>query len=67
MKNVIEAVSAHYNAIITECGAVKFSKYDSEFCITDGRIYAMVDDRFCSSGKVVKSLAQVEAFVEAHK
>lgn len=63
MNALFEKIKKHYGGVVS-AHCIKFESGDSSFCVTNGRVYQTVDDRFCGTGKAAKTLAAVVKFVE---
>lgn len=64
MSNLMQVVANEFGGKICN-DAVKFSKGDDSFCLTDGTLYAASDDgSFLPGFKKVRSIAAVRKFVE---
>ena len=61
---LIEAVAKQFNGTVTANDTVKFSYGEDDYCLTDGTLYAVVDNRFLPGFKKVKTLKAVEKFVQ---
>jgi len=64
MTNLIKQVASKFNGVIIGQDTVKFSFGDDDYCVTDGTIYATLDDgTFLPGCKKVKGILAVEHFV----
>lgn len=64
MKNLIKQVADKFNGKIISDDTVDFAFGDDTYCLTDGTLYATLDDgSFLPGFKKVRSLLAVENFV----
>ena len=64
MKKLIKQVADKFNGKIISDDTVDFSFGDDAYCLTDGTLYATLDDgSFLPGFKKVRSLLAVENFV----
>jgi hypothetical protein len=64
MKKLIKQVSEKFNGKITSDDTVNFSFGEDDYCLTDGTLYAVLEDgTFLPGFKKVRGLLAVEHFV----
>lgn len=64
MKNLVNQVAEKFNGTIIFDDTVNFSFGEDDYCLTDGTLYATLDDgTFLPGFKKVRSLRAVENFV----
>jgi len=64
MTNLIKQVAEKFNGKIINSDTVKFSFGEDDYCVTDGTIYATLEDGTLLPGcKKVKGILAVEHFV----
>lgn len=64
MNTLVQKVAEKFNGTITDDDTVKFAFGEDTYCLTDGTIYATMDDgSFLPGFKKVRGLLAVEHFV----